>query len=132
MQLNHVIDNLKGLLHTITVDLEKAHKGNKAASQRVRTGTVKLEKLAKHYRKSSILNEKSTKGVKKPKKAGAKPAAKKAAHSKAAHGKAHAKPAHSKTAHAKAGHKPAKKVVKAAPKHKAVSHPRALSFHRSR
>jgi len=85
MALNDTVKNLRNLLDSITHDLEKADKGNKAASQRVRTGTVKLEKIAKLYRKESIKSEKSNKGSKKtakkaaPKAKKAAPAAKKAA-----------------------------------------------------
>jgi DNA-binding protein H-NS len=86
MALNDTVKNLRNLLSHITHDLEKAERGNKAASQRVRTGTVKLEKIAKLYRKESIKTERSFKG-KKPAKKAAKPAkkpaskpAKKAAH----------------------------------------------------
>ena len=103
---------MKDLLSHITQDLEKAEGGNKAASQRVRTGTVKLEKIAKLYRKESIKNEKQTKGTRKP-------AKKAAAHHKAAPKKAAAKP--------KAAHVKAKPKAKA---HKAVARPRALSFKR--
>jgi len=67
---------MRDLLSQITSDLEKSEKGNKAASQRVRTGTVKLEKTAKLYRKESIKTEKTTKGHKKPKKAASKSKAK--------------------------------------------------------
>lgn len=80
MALKDTIKQLKDLLTNITFDLEKADGGNKAASQRVRTGTVKLEKVAKHYRKESIKSEKSSTGSRKsssakkaPKKAAAKP-----------------------------------------------------------
>lgn len=77
MALKDTTKHLRELLSQITVDLEKADGGNKAASQRVRTGTVKLEKIAKVYRKESIKNEKATKGQKKTaKKAAAKPKAK--------------------------------------------------------
>lgn len=65
MQLKNTIEEMRNLLVQITEDLEKADNGNKAASQRVRTGTVKLEKIAKHYRKASIQDEKHTKGDKK-------------------------------------------------------------------
>src|ERR1700733_12550506 len=103
MALKETFKHLKDLLINITHDLDKAEGGNKAASQRVRTGTVKLEKIAKHYRKESIKTEKNTKG-KKPAKKAAKPAK-------------------------KAASKPQAK--KAAPKAKAKSHsskPRALSL----
>lgn len=109
MALKDTIKHMRELLQNISHDLEKADGGNKAASQRVRTGTVRLEKVAKHYRKESIKFEKTTKGPKKAisKKASAKkpaPAPKKA---------------------------PPKKTLKAKPKakiHKA--RPRALSFKR--
>lgn len=111
MALKDTVKHMRDLLSQITTDLEKADKGNKAASQRVRTSTVKLEKTAKLYRKESIRSEKTS--TKAPKKAAKKAAPKKAA-------------------------KPAKSAPKAAPKHakvkakakahKAVSKPRALSF----
>lgn len=106
MAIKETCKHLKDLLTCIVHDLDKAEGGNKAASQRVRTGTVKLEKLAKHYRKESIKTEKATKGTRKP--------AKKAAH----------KAAHKKAAPKKAAHK------KAAPKKAKAHHarPHALSF----
>lgn len=122
MALNETIKQVRHLLANIMQDLEKADNGNKAASQRVRTGTVKLEKIAKLYRKESIKNEKGQKKSGKKAAPKAKKAAKKApakAHKKAA-GKAH------KKAPAK-GHK--KAVVKAKPKAKAHrAKARALSF----
>lgn len=125
MAIKETFKHLKDLLVAITHDLDKAENGNKAASQRVRTGTVKLEKVAKLYRKESIKSEKQTKGTKKPAKKAAKPA-KKAAH-KPAHKAAH-KPAHKPAK--KAAHKPAHKAVKvkAKAKAKSVARPRALSF----
>lgn len=77
MSLVDTIKEIRGLLSALTIDLEKAANGNKAASQRVRTGTIKLEKSAKKYRKESIKAEKSG-SFKKPS------AAKKAAKPKAA------------------------------------------------
>lgn len=73
MSLKDTFKQMRELLTNITSDLEKSENGNKAASQRVRTGTVKLEKIAKLYRKESISSEKKNKGQKKPvaKKAGA-------------------------------------------------------------
>lgn len=116
MALKETIKHLRDLLSNITADLEKSDNGNKAASQRVRTGTVKLEKVAKLYRKESIKNERATKGVKKPsaKKTGAKKGGAKKAAPKASH---HApKAAKSKT-------------MKAKPKAKAhKAKARALSF----
>jgi hypothetical protein len=83
MALNQTVTQMKGLLAEITHDLEKSDRGNKAASQRVRTGTIKLEKVAKLYRKESVKWDKQNKGRKKsaaPKKgktaAKAKPAGK--------------------------------------------------------
>jgi hypothetical protein len=66
MSLKDTFKNMRELLSNITSDLEKSENGNKAASQRVRTGTVKLEKVAKLYRKESISSEKKNKGQKKP------------------------------------------------------------------
>jgi adenine specific DNA methylase Mod len=68
MSLKDTFKQMKELLSNISSDLEKSENGNKAASQRVRTGTVKLEKLAKLFRKESITFEKKNKGQKKPNK----------------------------------------------------------------
>jgi hypothetical protein len=101
MSLKDTFKNLRDLLNNITADLEKSENGNKAASQRVRTGTVKLEKVAKLFRKESISSEKKNKGQKKPKAAGArakggaagkKSSAKKASPSKAKAASVRAKP----------------------------------------
>ena len=118
MALKETYKHMRDLLGHITHDLEKSEGGNKAASQRVRTGTVKLEKLAKLYRKESIKGEKATKGQRKTtKKAAAKPKAKASAGSHA--------PAHASKAKVKA--KPKAKAHKA-PAHKATARPRALSL----
>jgi DNA-binding protein H-NS len=101
MTLKHTITTMRELLQHITQDLHKAEGGNKAASQRVRTGTVKLEKVAKLFRKESIKNDKQTKGRKK------------------------AAPARKPTAKAaKSSHKPAAKHKKAS------SRAHAMSFRR--
>ncbi len=117
MALKDTIKHLKELLTNIAADLEKSDNGNKAASQRVRTGTVKLEKIAKAYRKESIKHEKTTKGTKKS--SSKKTSAKKPVAAK--------KPA---VKHAPKATKPAKsKTLKAKPKaksHKAKARP--LSF----
>ncbi len=114
MSLKDTTKHLKDLLCNIASDLEKADGGNKAASQRVRTGTVKLEKIAKAFRKESISNERKTQGQKRPAKAKAKHAAK----PKAAKAHAHAHPKAKKPAHkAKAS--------------KAAFHARALSVKRA-
>lgn len=77
MALKNTVKDVHHLLARITHDLQKAERGNKAASQRVRTGTIKLEKLAKLYRKESIAEERKSKGKRPAKKAA--PAKKKAA-----------------------------------------------------
>jgi hypothetical protein len=59
MALQDTIKEVRSLLAGLTIDIEKAANGNKAASQRVRTCTVRLEKIAKRYRKESIKAEKS-------------------------------------------------------------------------
>ena len=59
MGLNETTRRMRDLLAAISVDIEKAANGNKAASQRVRTGSIRLEKTAKVYRKESISAEKS-------------------------------------------------------------------------
>ncbi len=82
MALHDTINSLRELLNNIVQDLEKAANGNKAASQRVRTGTVRLEKIAKAYRKESINSEKEPKSSKRggtAKKASSAPASKKPA-----------------------------------------------------
>lgn len=88
MSLKETIQELKELLNNISHDLEKAEIGNKAASQRVRTGTVQLEKIAKSYRRESIEAEKLPEGSRK-----AAPASKKNTPSKAPAPKAKAAPA---------------------------------------
>jgi hypothetical protein len=69
MALAETIHQLEKLLAALTKDMVKVHRGNKAAAQRVRTGTIKLEKIAKVFRKESLLAERSAKlKKKKPKK----------------------------------------------------------------
>jgi len=66
MALKDTIKQMHHLLAAISKDLVKAErKKNKAASQRVRTGSIKLAKVAKKYRKESVAEEK--KGGKKKK-----------------------------------------------------------------
>ncbi len=108
MALKDTFKHLRDLLCQITSDLEKADGGNKAASQRVRTGTVKLEKIAKAYRKESIKAEKATKGQRKPAK-------------KAAKSKAKAAPKAAPKAASKAKAKPKVKATKATAKPRALS-----------
>jgi len=59
MGVNDTTKHMRELLAGLSVDLEKASGGNKAAAQRVRTSSIKLEKTAKMYRKESIHAEKS-------------------------------------------------------------------------
>ncbi len=113
MALNDTVKKLHTLLAEVGADLTKSEGGNSAAAQRARTGTIKLEKLGKLFRKESVKASKGSKGKKKPaakKKAPAKkkPAAKKKAAPKRKVA-AKKKPAAKKKA-------PAKK--KAAPKRK--------------
>lgn len=92
MGLHETTKHMRDLLCAISVDLEKSASGNKAAAQRVRTGTIRLEKIAKHYRKESISSEKHGGSRKQQKKAPAK------AKSKATKAKAQPK----KSSHAQA------------------------------
>jgi hypothetical protein len=80
MSLKDTYKHLRELLTNIVLDLDKSENGNKAASQRVRTGTVKLEKIAKMFRKESISSEKKNKGQKKPSKAPSPSKSKAASH----------------------------------------------------
>ena len=112
MALKDTTNKIKNLLSEITSDLEKAERGNKAAAQRVRTGTICLEKTAKLYRKESIAVEKKG-GLKKvtKTKAGEKKAAsvKKAAVKKARPAARKSSPAVKKAS--KIVKKPAKKAA---------------------
>lgn len=74
MSLRDTVNQLSALLESISYDLTKASRGYKAAAQRVRTGTVKLEKIAKKYRKESMLAEKGGQGKKKKSGSGKKKA----------------------------------------------------------
>ncbi|MBF5058983.1 histone [Candidatus Neptunochlamydia vexilliferae] len=82
MALKDTIRKMEGMLMDLAMDLRKAsEKGNKAASQRVRTGTIQFARLAKQYRKESVSAEKKggTKKRKKAKKTTRKKATKKRA-----------------------------------------------------
>lgn len=120
MAIHDTTSDMKDLLSRITLDLEKAQKGNKAASQRVRTGTVRLEKLAKVYRKESIDTEKGGKTSKKPAKKAVAINAKPAASGKKPAAKA--KAASAPAPESKAAAKPKAKAQKT------VAKPQALSF----
>ena len=73
MALKSTINTMRTLLEGICSDLKKSEKGNRAASQRVRTSSIKFAKISKQYRKESIAEErKESKKSSKSKKAGAK------------------------------------------------------------
>ena len=127
---------MRELLAAISVDIEKAANGNKAASQRVRTGSIRLEKTAKLYRKESISAERSGHWPKKSKKAQkAQHASSKQASSKQASSK-HAGSKHAKakaSQHKQSAHKGQNKAtkhakVKARPKAKALHNPHAKNM----
>jgi hypothetical protein len=66
MSLNETIGQLNHLLVALSKDLTKVQRGNRAAAQRVRVGTIKLERVAKEFRRESVAAEKSGKLRKKP------------------------------------------------------------------
>ena len=61
MALSYTVNELRELLKSLTQDLEKSAWGNMTAAQRVRTGTVRLEKIARVYRRESMLETKNNK-----------------------------------------------------------------------
>ena len=67
MSIGDTMGELEHLLGDVTQDLSKVRKGNKSAAQRVRVGTLQLEKIGKQFRKESVKAEKS-KRLKKPRK----------------------------------------------------------------
>jgi len=71
MGLKETIKTMHSIIDRMVKDLKKSEKGNKAASQRARTGSIKLAKVAKSFRKESVIEEKKRKkkkAVKKPSK----------------------------------------------------------------
>ena len=60
MGLIDTTNHLNQLLLFLQNDLGKTLKGNKTAAQRVRTNTIKLEKVGKLFRKESIQAEKAS------------------------------------------------------------------------
>lgn len=58
MAFKDTINAMRQHLIELSHDLEKATAGNRAAAQRVRTGSIKFAKTAKLFRKESILAEK--------------------------------------------------------------------------
>ncbi|WP_316356056.1 histone [Candidatus Neptunichlamydia sp. REUL1] len=68
MALKDTVKKMERMLMDLAVDLRKAsEKGNRAASQRVRTGTITFAKVAKQYRKESVSAEKKGSGKKRKK-----------------------------------------------------------------
>ncbi len=61
MGLKEIIKTMNSMIDKLMEDLKKSERGIKAASQRVRTGTIKLAKIAKIYRKESVVEEKKMK-----------------------------------------------------------------------
>jgi hypothetical protein len=58
MSMKDTVDTMESLLQQLKKDLAKTTKGNKAAAQRVRTATLKLEKVGKEFRKESMAVQK--------------------------------------------------------------------------
>ena len=68
MALADTMGRLEQLLMKLTKDLGKVSKGNKSAAQRVRVGTIHLEKVGKQFRKESVaVTKKAKKKFKKKK-----------------------------------------------------------------
>ena len=68
MPLSDVVDQLTHLLQSISRDIPKVVRGNKTAAQRVRTATIRLEKVGKLFRKESLRAEKALRPKKRLKK----------------------------------------------------------------
>ncbi len=58
MGLKDTINEMNKYLACLAEDMDKVAKGNKAACQRVRTGTIRFGRVAKCFRKESISAEK--------------------------------------------------------------------------
>lgn len=67
MSLRDTSNHLHHLLTALSKDLTKATNGNRAAAQRVRTGTIRFQKIAKQYRKESVAVEKQQRKSKRKK-----------------------------------------------------------------
>lgn len=65
MSLSETMGKLEHLLVGVVKDLGKVSRGNRAAAQRVRVGTIHLEKVGKQFRKESVAAEKGKKSPKK-------------------------------------------------------------------
>ena len=66
MALSETMNKLGAIIENLSDDLVKVARGNRAAAQRVRVGTIRLAKVGKQFRKESVASEKKPK--KKPKK----------------------------------------------------------------
>jgi hypothetical protein len=75
MALKETISAMRQHLTELSHDLEKATTGNRAAAQRVRTGSIKFAKTAKVYRKESVDAERGGNKAKKGGKISKKPSA---------------------------------------------------------
>lgn len=69
MSLADTMGQLENLLSEIGRDLDKVLRGNRSAAQRVRVGTLRMEKVGKQFRKQSVHAEKAGKLRKLKKKA---------------------------------------------------------------
>jgi hypothetical protein len=65
MALGETLGKLEHLVSVLSKDLSKVYKGNKSAAQRVRVGTLRLEKVGKLFRKESVTAERNGKFRKK-------------------------------------------------------------------
>ena len=65
MALKDTMQTMGQLLSDLSHDLNKAARGNRAAAQRVRTGSIKFTKIAKVFRKESVSADKGLKKAKK-------------------------------------------------------------------
>lgn len=61
MSLSETMGKLEHILVCVAKDLGKVGRGNRAAAQRVRVSTIRLEKIGKQFRKESVAAEKGGK-----------------------------------------------------------------------
>lgn len=64
-KLSNVIETITDMQESMKIDLDKFHKGNMRAGQRVRVSSVLLSKALKTYREESIRYEADRKKSKK-------------------------------------------------------------------
>lgn len=76
MALKDTVTHMKYLIDEMNRDIDKAMGGNKAASQRCRTNSIKFAKCAKLFRKESLMSEKKSGSKKTAKKSPIKKKAK--------------------------------------------------------